>query len=178
MRVSVSDTNDVLVASDWLGLISTMAATFVGAFLAFLTARWLDKDREGKLHSSLRGALLAEVESSALLATTYIQAGVLAPAYRFSTAVYEAGFPQMIASGAMKPSDVKAVLDFYSQVRQINWLLDEIHRHTQGQFVDSRAEKERARLIAKLEEMRKPGARFYDPVMGALRSPSAVTGMT
>jgi hypothetical protein len=89
--------------------------------------------------------------------------------------VYEAAFPQLVATGAMAPHDVKSVLDFYSQVQQVNGLLDQIQRHVQmhgGITPDGLVMRERNRLItsllAKLREMNEPGPRFYDSIMKTL----------
>ena len=89
--------------------------------------------------------------------------------------VYEAAFAQFVATGELAPRDVKAILDFYSQVQQVNGLLDQIQRHVQahgGITPDGNIMRERNRLItsllAKLREMNEPGTRFYDSIMKAL----------
>jgi hypothetical protein len=115
--------------------------------------------------------LLAEVEVCVERGKTYIEQNIIGPAYRLPSTVYDGVFSQLLSTAAMPAQDVKAVLDFYSQVQQANWLLDEIHRHLQageGTGPESKAMKERQRLIAKLREMNTPGKRFYDPVIRAL----------
>ena len=67
-----------------------------------------------------------------------------------ATAVYESAFPTLIRSGELSPENVRAILAFYSLVRQVNWCLDEIHRHVRQNYLPA-ANSEEQRLRGKLE---------------------------
>jgi len=159
---------EAMTPSDWINVAGTLAATFVGAWLGYLLAGKQERTRDEKLHRSLRSSLLAEVERCAEQANTYLQQNILAPAYRFPSSVYEAAFPQLISSGTLASEGVTALLDFYSQVRQVNWCLDEIHQYRDNDR--QRAQDEARRLKAKLLEMNSPQSRFYSPAVNALKS--------
>lgn len=150
-----------------VGPVVSLAATFIGAGLAYLAATFQQRKREAKLRKANAVALLAEVERCVAYANTYLQQNIMAPAYRLPVTIYAGSFPQLIADGKLSYADVQAVLDFYSQVQQVNWLLDEIHRHRLDDN-DGMQSTERNRLVAKLREMNAAGSRFYDPVMRAL----------
>ena len=161
--------------SDWMTIIGMLVATFLGAWLGVLTTRKQDQKREAKLHEALRGALLAEAEACIARTNSYLAENYIAAAIRLPVRVYDAAFGQLVATGAMPAHDVKAILDFYSQVQQVNGLLDQIQRHVQahgGITPDGNVMRERNRLItsllAKLREMNEPGTRFYDSIMKAL----------
>ena len=161
--------------SDWIALAGMLVATFLGAWLGLLTARKQEEKREARLHAALRGALLAEAETCITRTNSYLAENYIAASIRLPVRVYEAAFGQLVATGAMAPHDVKAVLDFYSQAQQVNGLLDQIQRHVQahgGITPDGNVMRERNRLItsllAKLREMNEPGTRFYDSIMKAL----------
>ena len=85
-----------------------------------------------------------------------------------ATAVYESAFPTLIRSGELSPENVRAILAFYSLVRQVNWCLDEIHRHVRQNDLPA-ANSEEQRLRGKLEEMKSPHSPFFDPAAHALR---------
>jgi len=158
--------SEALRDADLLGLAGTLVATFIGAWLGYLLAGKQERERGKKLNIALRKALEAEVERCADDAETYLTSNILAPAYRLSTTVYNATFSQLIASGELTADDVRGLLDFYSQVGQVNWCLDQIHEHvtTDANLV----KREHSRLIAKLQEMRRPDSRFYPPAIRAL----------
>jgi hypothetical protein len=164
---------DKLDPSDWVNLGGVIAATFIGAMLAYMTTRWQESRRDAQLQRALKAALLAEVETCISRAHTYLSENIVAPAYRMPVSVHESAFTQFISAGGMPSGrDVRAVIEFHQQVQQINFLLDEIHRHLpDGLHPGGRAMQERTRLIAKLQEMNEPGTRFYDPVMRALGGP-------
>lgn len=151
----------------FFGPLTTLVATFIGAGLAYASATYQQRKRDARLRKAHAVALLAEVERCIAYANTYLKQNIAAPAYRLPYIVYEGSFPQLIADGQLSYADVQAVLDFYSQVQQVNWLLDEIHRHRLDKN-DEMLSEERGRLIAKLNEMNVARTRFYDPVMRAL----------
>lgn len=159
--------------ADWLNLAGMFGATFIGAWLGYLAAGRQEREREAKLGRTLRQALLAEFELCTGYATTYLSSGILAPAYRLPSTVYDGNFSQLVATGEIGSADAAALLHFYSQVRQVNWCLDEIHRHLHAGDL-TKATQERNRLVAKLLEMSAPASRFYDPALKALhpRTPS------
>jgi hypothetical protein len=158
-----------------ISIVGMLVATFLGAWLGFLAAQKQDEKRQGRLHAALKGALLAEAETCITRTNSYLAENYIAAAIRLPVRVYEAAFAQLVATGLMAPHDVKAILDFYSQVQQVNGLLDQIQRHVQshgGITPDGNVMRERNRLItsllAKLREMNEPGTRFYDSIMKAL----------
>jgi hypothetical protein len=164
-----------MIALSWITLFGMLLATFLGAWLGLLAARRQDEKREARRYVALRAALLAEAEACIVRTNSYLAENYVAAAIRLPARVYEAAFGQLVATGAMPPQDVKAVLDFYSQVQQVNGLLDQIQRHVQahgGITPDGNVMRERNRLItsllAKLREMNEPGTRFYDSIMNAL----------
>jgi hypothetical protein len=164
-----------MISLSWIVIVGMLVATFLGAWLGFLAARKQDEKRDAKLHAALRGALLAEAEACITRTNSYLAENYIAAAIRLPVRVYEAAFGQLVATGAMAPHDVKAILDFYSQVQQVNGLLDQIQRHVHahgGITPDGNVMRERNRLItsllAKLREMNEPGTRFYDSIMKAL----------
>jgi hypothetical protein len=71
----------------------------------------------------------------------------------------KARFPSSYPDGQLSHCDVQAVSDFYSQVQQVNWLLDEIHRHRLDKDGAMLA-KEVSRLTSKLKEMNQAGRGF------------------
>jgi len=151
----------------FFGPLTTVVATFIGAGLAYLSAMRQQRKRDARLRKAHAVALLAEVERCIALANIYLSEDFRSPAYRFPSGIYEGSFPQLISDGQLSHGDVQAVLDFYSQVQQVNWLLDEIHRHRLDKN-DAMLAKEVSRLTAKLKEMNQAGTRFFDPVMRAL----------
>jgi hypothetical protein len=122
---------------------------------------------DARLQVALRKAQLAEVEEYTSQAKDYPEQPILGTAYRLATTVYESAFPALIGSGKLSPESVRAILAFYSLVRQVNWCLDEIHRHIRENDLPA-ANSEEQRLRGKLEEMKSPESPYYNPAVRAL----------
>ena len=152
---------------DWFSLIGTVFATGLGAWFAYLFAMDQERKRDEKLHGALCASLLTEVEYNGELANTYVTTNISAPAYRFQRVVYDSAFPQLIGSGILKPDQVRALVEFYSQVNQVNWCMDEVHRYRVGDNPIGMSE-EIGRLHAKLIEMKSPSSRFFNSAIAAL----------
>jgi len=157
-----------MATADLIDLIGTLVATGTGAWLGYVLAGRQERTRDARLHVALRKALLAEVEENALQAKIYPEQPVLGTAYRLGTMVYESSFPTLIGSGKLSPEGVRAILAFYSLVRQVNWCLDEIHRHVLENDLPA-ANREAERFRGKLEEMKSPESRYYSPAAQALQ---------
>jgi hypothetical protein len=150
-----------------VNLVATLVATLVGAWLGYLLAGRQLRRRERRVHVALRRALRAEVEHCAKLANTYLSAGVLSPAHRLPSVIYDTTFGTVVGSGTLPAHAVTALLEFYSHVRQVNWCLDQLDdRLPDASSLD--AEQERDRLWVKLEEMKAPSSRLYDRATAAL----------
>jgi hypothetical protein len=143
-----------VATSAWIDLIGTLVATGTGAWLGYLLAGRQERRRDARLHAALRKALLAEIEENAWQAwqaKIYPEQPVLGTANRLMTTVFESAFPALIGTGELSPESTRGILAFYSLVRQVNWCLDQIHRHLLENDLPA-ANREAERLLGKLEE--------------------------
>ena len=115
-----------MTSSDWIRLFGTLFATLVGAYAAYRLASSRERERDERLHETLRRAMRAEIAACGNLANTYLKKEYLAPAYRFQNVVHDAVFSQLLASGQLDIPQVTSIIEFYSQVKQLNWCMDKI----------------------------------------------------
>jgi len=129
-----------------VGAIIGFVGVLVGAGITQGAAFWQRRAR----HRSYWQALRAEVEICREHGDAYLADSVNSPAYRLPMKAYENALPGLLQDGAISHDEAKAVLAYYTQVDQMNRVLEQAHAAwVSGREDDLKRESDRLALKAR-----------------------------
>jgi hypothetical protein len=116
-------------------------AAIVGAVIASLLIALYDWLRTRRRRRSHFAALRAEMDFCCNLARTYLRDNLAAPLYRLPTIAYSNSLPALLADAALRESDTRSLLAFFSEVETLNRGLEQVEGARQIADPRARAEK-------------------------------------
>lgn len=114
--------------AEWSGWAQAVGAVVgIGVALAFpiiLAKRARRKERQGHLETIAADVLMAERQ-----ARVYLQANIMAPAYRLPLLGLRSALPALLADGTLHGSDGAVLSQFYIDATSFNYCLDVAQGH-------------------------------------------------
>ena len=147
-----------------LGAFYTLVAPLAGVFVGFVLAQGVEWRRRRRRQRAHWGALRAEIEFCKERAEEYRKASVAAPLYRLPSMTYSHSLPVLLGDGAVRVSEMKAFIQFFSEVETLNRGLDLIQAaRERGDAQTMGAERERNLLkIQILLDLHRPAREAAD----------------
>jgi hypothetical protein len=99
-------------------------AALRGVLLGFVLSEGKEAWARRRRRKAHWAALRAEIEFCGRLAETYIRDRVIAPLYRLPTTASSQSFPALLGDSAAAETDVRSLMQFFSEVETLNRGLD------------------------------------------------------